>query len=360
MKNYLAAICLFVGFTSCQPNLKYSDSTSLEWNDFPAVYPVHGTEVKLDEELLRPSRCYFTDQKLILKDDSEDYLLHFYEVNHFRKAGSYFTFGNGPDEYLWINNVWTDDSSLWVSDLRKSTVHRYKRSDFIKNIAPSELMAEKVVRLQDPYSSLVSLPDSSFLTLAGDIRKKRISHYDKNGIFLETAGEFPTWQEELSPFELLEGFRANLVLSPDKKSVFLFYMQTDLIEQYDLQGELLKRLHGPEMFFPAVKQMSHGTNVHVSSVAGKSRDAYFSPLATGDKIYVLYSGEYFNPEKMNYLKKHLFVFDKAGKPICRYELDQPIFSFTIDEQNQILYGISDQPEFHILKFELGLNKKSTY
>lgn len=63
---------------------------------------------------------------------------------------------------------------------------------------------------------------------------------------------------------------------------------------------------------------------------------------------------------MNYLKKHLFVFDKAGKPICRYELDQPIFSFTIDEQNQILYGISDQPEFHILKFELGINKKSTY
>ena len=208
MKNYLAAICLFVGFTSCQPNLKYSDSTYLEWNDYPAVYPVHGREVKLDEELLRPSRCYFTDQKLILKDDSEDYLLHFYEVDHFRKAGSYFTFGNGPDEYLWINNVWTDDSSLWVSDLRKSTVHRYKRSDFIKNIAPSELMAEKVVRLQDPYSSLVSLPDSSFLTLAGDIRKKRISHYDKNGIFLETAGEFPTWQEELSPFELLEGFQA--------------------------------------------------------------------------------------------------------------------------------------------------------
>ena len=358
MKNYIAAICLFVGFTSCQPNLKYSDSTSLEWNDFPDVYPVHGTEVKLDEELLRPSRCYFTDQKLILKDDSEDYLLHFYEVDHFRKAGSYFTFGNGPDEYLWINNVWTDDSSLWVSDLRKSTVHRYKRSDFIKRTAPSDLLAEKVVRLQDPYSSLVSLPDSSFLTLAGDIRKKRISHYDKNGIFLETAGEFPTWQEELS-FELLEGFQANLVLSPDKKSVFLFYMQTDLIEQYDLQGKLLKRIHGPEKFFPAVKQKSHGTNVHVSSVAGKSRDAYFSPLATGDKIYVLYSGEYFNPEKMNYLKKHLFVFDKAGKPICRYELDQPIFCFTIDEQNQILYGISDQPEFHILKFELGLNKKST-
>jgi len=217
-------------------------------------------------------------------------------------------------------------------------------------------MAEKVVRLQDPYSSLVSLPDSSFLTLAGDIRKKRISHYDKNGIFLETAGEFPTWQEELSPFELLEGFQANLVLSPDKKSVFLFYMQTDLIEQYDLQGKLLKRIHGPEKFFPAVKQKSHGTNVHVSSVAGKSRDAYFSPLATGDKIYVLYSGEYFNPEKMNYLKKHLFVFDKAGKPVCRYELDQPIFCFTIDEQNQILYGISDQPEFHILKFELGINK----
>ena len=71
-----------------------------------------------------------------------------------------------------------------------------------------------------------------------------------------------------------------------------------------------------------------------------------------DKVYVLYSGAYFDPRNPQYLKDKLFVFDNEGNPLWIYSLDKPILNFTIDSRNNKLYGISDVPEFHIIEYDL--------
>ncbi len=53
------------------------------------------------------------------------------------------------------------------------------------------------------------------------------------------------------------------------------YKQTDLIELYDIYGNLKKRIQGPDLFFPVIKQTIQDESVHVNSVSGQSRDAYF-------------------------------------------------------------------------------------
>ncbi|WP_158228524.1 BF3164 family lipoprotein [Parabacteroides provencensis] len=123
-----------------------------------------------------------------------------------------------------------------------------------------------------------------------------------------------------------------------------------MIEQYDLGGNLIKRMHGPDYFFSEIKENSKNEHIHISSIPGQSRDAFFCPVVTNDKIYVLYSGAYFSPKQPSYLMKHLFVFNNEGKPIGRYLLDEPIFSFAVDESTNSLYGISDNPEFHVVQF----------
>ena len=35
-----------------------------------------------------------------------------------------------------------------------------------------------------------------------------------------------------------------------------------------------------------------------------------------------------------------------------YKLSKPIFHFDIDEEHGVLYGLSDNPEFHVLSFSL--------
>ena len=53
-----------------------------------------------------------------------------------------------------------------------------------------------------------------------------------------------------------------------------------------------------------------------------------------------------------YLKDQLFVFDDKGNPLQRYTLDSPIFTFTINPTTNKLYGLSDNPEFHVIEYQL--------
>jgi len=106
------------------------------------------------------------------------------------------------------------------------------------------------------------------------------------------------------------------------------------------------------LFFPVIKQTIQDESVHVNSVSGQSRDAYFSPLSINGRVYVLYSGIYFNRENHKYLKDQLFVFDDKGNPLQRYTLDSPIFTFTINPTTNKLYGLSDNPEFHVIEYQL--------
>ena len=46
------------------------------------------------------------------------------------------------------------------------------------------------------------------------------------------------------------------------------------------------------------------------------------------------------------------VFDDKGNPLQRYTLDSPIFTFTINPTTNKLYGLSDNPEFHVIEYQL--------
>ena len=206
--------------------------------------------------------------------------------------------------------------------------------------------------LPDLFGNIVILPNHHFMTTAYNSTQKRLSFYDSEGKFIETKGEYPEYGEILTPFEKIEGLSCYATLSPDKNGIFLFYKQTDLIELYDIYGNLKKRIQGPDLFFPVIKQTIQDESVHVNSVSGQSRDAYFSPLSINGRVYGLYSGIYFNRENHKYLKDQLFVFDDKGNPLQRYTLDSPIFTFTINPTTNKLYGLSDNPEFHVIEYQL--------
>lgn len=70
-------------------------------------------------------------------------------------------------------------------------------------------------------------------------------------------------------------------------------------------------------------------------------------------IKVLYDGRIYDTQNpTRYLRDKLLVFDWDGKPVKYYKLSKPIFHFDIDEKHGILYGLSDNPEFHIISFSL--------
>ena len=135
------------------------------------------------------------------------------------------------------------------------------------------------------------------------------------------------------------------------KRIFVSHKQTDLIEIYDFDGKLLHRKHGPDHFFPAVKQTNDGETVKVRSNPGKSRDGYFSPKYAGEEVFVLYSGIVYEPGNAMYQIDQIYVFDWEGSPLKIYKLDQAIFNFDVDVKNRVIYGLSAEPEFHVIAFK---------
>lgn len=70
-----------------------------------------------------------------------------------------------------------------------------------------------------------------------------------------------------------------------------------------------------------------------------------------DHLFVLYNGKMLEEEGYNLLCKELFVFGWDGTQECHYTLDQGVSYITVDSRNRKIYGISDDPEYHIVEFE---------
>jgi len=58
------------------------------------------------------------------------------------------------------------------------------------------------------------------------------------------------------------------------------------------------------------------------------------------------------PNNGKFVDSPSLVFDDKGNPLQRYTLDSPIFTFTINPTTNKLYGLSDNPEFHVIEYQL--------
>ena len=63
------------------------------------------------------------------------------------------------------------------------------------------------------------------------------------------------------------------------------------------------------------------------------------------------NGKMVTEPNYNILCKELFVIGWDGSLECHYTLDQGVSSIAVDNQKRKIYGISDDPEYHIVVFD---------
>lgn len=227
------SICIFITFCSCNNKGVYENCISFKLTDFLDKGEIKGTDLQFSKEVMRPTALHIEDSILILKEDMDEHILHMYNVNTGEKVNTSISFGNGPGEFLHIQQIQSSDSLLWLSDAQRPFISAYRKKDilFSDTISPTAI---KEVMLPDLFGNIVILPNHHFMTTAYNSTQKRLSFYDSEGKFIETKGEYPEYGEILTPFEKIEGLSCYATLSPDKNGIFLFYKQTDLIELYDI------------------------------------------------------------------------------------------------------------------------------
>ncbi len=70
-------------------------------------------------------------------------------------------------------------------------------------------------------------------------------------------------------------------------------------------------------------------------------------------IFALYSGKIFGDDIFtSHYGGYVFVYDWEGNPVKYYKLEKDLFTLEIDEDNDILYGIGNDPDGCILEYKL--------
>ena len=342
----MACLCLL----SCNKQEKYENASLFSFKDFKTTTKLNATTIEFNESIMLPLMFVKSDSLLIVQNNRTRNMLYVYNVNSRKKVGEFISWGNGPNDLLRIKNMQLNGNDLYITDSQKKTISVYDINDFhhLKtNLFPTQKISV------DDYFSHIAYTDNGYVAITLNSDNRRLVFLNSKGEKIFTTGEYPYFGKELTPIEKLEGFNSFIAINHKYQRIYLFGMTTDLIEIYDFQGNLIKKMHGPEHFFPRAKEVSLPDGMSKISALEKSTFAFFYPIIIENEIYVSYSGnrQRLELDEESPIIQHILVFDLDCNPLRRYELSKSIVSFTVDSDTKKIYATSNIPDFHMVTFE---------
>ncbi|MBP1617094.1 MAG: hypothetical protein H6Q14_921 [Bacteroidetes bacterium] len=348
MNNLVCFFCLLVViFSSCSEGKTYENAEVIKLSDFGKEIKLSGKSVDLDSILMLPFQMELKDSLLIIYNVRSEYAFQIFNINTKKYIGESVLVGNGPQEMINPSFILSNDSNIWLFDKEKSNVYQYSISTFLeKNKA--KVLPIRNFKLDNRAEKLSVIGHSIFsFRFLDNLKDNRFIFFDLNGKKISSKGKFPLELDGVSYEGMNYGFISEYTTN-FRDRIFMSYRLTDLIEIYDINGKLLKRIFGPDYTMPKVEEVNR-ENLSFGKESEGARDEYFYPVNAGKEVFVTYSGEL--SSKNVSFKKHIFVFDWNGKPIRRYVLDIPIYGTTVDYKNRIIYGFNDEPEYHLVQFK---------
>lgn len=347
-------ICLLVVIFGC--NRQQKDKFQFSSGKFINELKLSGSFVNTDQTNMPMGICVFAEKNLLLLIDIHDsFLVKAYDLKTMRFIKAFARKGAGPNEQLDCHKLQysADLKHVFAVDRIKQKIFIYKTQDILdpmKTVFP----ADEIVLYEHQIYNPSILSDGSIVDYTSPEKNKKptvFSFYDPNGSFLFNKGAFPLIKTKYSDAELNTAFLGWYTPSKDGENIILSYLNTDFLDLYSKNGNLLKRIQGPDFFDPAVKSVTKfkGTMIVPNDNA---YHAYSSARMDKDEVYVLYEGKNII-EEGGYHKNLLFLFNKQLKPQTLFDLEQPIFAFDIDWKTRVLYGLTHNfKKKNLLKIKL--------
>lgn len=346
MKTHLIILFLISLFTtlSCNKKNEYQHETSINNDSFIAMKSLTGSTVEFDNILMKPSQLQIYDTLLITYNQGTEKFFHIFNLKSKKKVGECISMGQGPTEMImpWFVQ---NKEAVTIFDMGTSLVSKFTIEEFSTNPNPNPFQQ---IKLDAQVFSEVSLLGDEFI---GSLYRPESPLYlfNNKGEKVKEFGAYPISKITYTDVEIIDAYRS-IITTNKKDKVAVCHFWSDLIDIYDKNGNLENRLHGPEHFFPHFKEYIEGNIITTQPVKGKYKDAFYSPISVGDEFFVLYNGKSLEEAGYNLLAKQIFVFSWNGIPKKRYLLDQGVSRIAVDDINKKIYGISDDPEYHIIEF----------
>lgn len=332
-KLFLLFICPVFWEVACCP-VNDPAGNVIEWSDFERV--AKGKAVVTDIEAFSPPRAILSVDSLLLTANMQgERLVDIFNIHTGKLVKSAVVFGRGPGEMLSIQRIQARGDSLWLFDIMQRKLFETTLHDLLSE-APYRPTCYSGF---SPVENAICLSNGMIVTDDFENALSCFSVYDRNGVLRGRYGTVPEPdQYGENRILALESAISTMAPLPDG-SILVAYKRTDILELYDPHFVLKKRIQGPDRFSAAIRVVESGDGVRVKS-SPEERDAYFHPvvLEKAKEIWLLYSGERWQSRKNAFLMNKVLVFDYQLNPLRRIDLDTPVASITVNENDRCMYG----------------------
>ncbi len=242
--------------------------------------------------------------------------------------------GEGPGEFLEINDIIATDSLIYIYDGNQLKMVSYDPTS--RDLASYD---DIHLRTTGRPANIYSFTNEQFIGI-GLFFGSRFITMDSNGETISVYGDLIEFNQDFSRRDIALGWRSIGTVHPDEPYVYLFSVNADFIEKYDRDGNLIKRIQGVENPEPNM-EVRNEWPFNVGNVS------YVSVDSDENYIFGLYSGQLWDDEGLSGNIIHKFDWDL--NLVDAYKLDQRFNQITIDGNgNLYTFGETDEGiEFYV-------------
>lgn len=292
------------------------------------------------------------NDKLVLLDSkplNDDKQLRIYDLKSAKFLYSIGRIGAGPGEFrqgMSLNKIDDGQKGFSLLDLSSKKVLIYK-ADNSGRLDYSGVVALKEGRAYMP----VIVNDSTIYSLGLELHSGRFAKYNSMGNLVETLGDVPPGKEKDTQVPVhLQACKGIMRMTPDGEKFIVSYQFADLIDIYDKNGRLLKRINDKFGTTPKYKTIVRGGYPTFILDEEEAILGYLDIRVTDNFILALFSGEL--AATTQYESNIIQAFNLEGKLLKTVTLDTKISQIEIDENNNRLIAASFFPTPKIYTFNL--------
>ncbi len=328
---------------------------------FPQDIAIEGEYLDFEFTPYCPQTITIIESYIIIRSGRvcNDKFFYVYNKDSKEYLGSFGVEGRGPNEFqnprLTHQYLKTDNmTGFWVYDLRN-----FHLINIDKSVETGETVVDSsyVGGFSDyPVSKAFLLPDGDMAGRAHS-QKGRLFYYNNTNDSIKWVEYFP----EVDKLPFRDEEIDNLYIGPTRISNDNSIIVSAL--------ELFKRIDvfsakADHLFSIVMEDSPENPDFFTSPnnpIPDDLKHYYYDIYISDQHIYVLNIDltEAEGRQELDTGYSELHVFSREGDPIALYRLNHMVFSFTIDEEEEYLYGLAppdsyeeNEHDFHLLIFEL--------
>ncbi len=330
----LFALSVFLASCSGDRPVKFPETVTVVTRqlDFDSVYMKYPYRVRLSGSTL-----------YVMDLHPREFYCHAFRYPSMQFIRSFAHKGKAPDELSSIGNIAVgEDEKVYILNSYGRKMYTYDLED--GHINPLTELPEEMLF----YFDFELYNDSTFI-FSDFYGKTRLFLVDRNGNITRTVGSIPAKENagNIPEAALGSAWRAYVGYNPRNGIAALATQFGEVLEIYNLRDNSNRTVVGmggkPKCSFK-------GNSAAPIGILG------YSDIFVGDKhIYALFWGHPYekilNGEITVEGGSYIHVFDLKGNPVRRYELDQHITGFTVNEATGELIG-TDVDNENLIVFNL--------